>query len=196
MREYHPTPYWIKLMKHQGIFVDPDVPTVPAGGVITGLPAVGKTTILEKLRKEGFDTIDGDDFGEADEGNALTSNYKHMRWLFSEMDELAFGTSDLDTVDAIMDALGVMFNWFIHMDVPEEVRAKGWAEYVRSQEERGRPRHVWYDYMEDMLTLDKSEHLDVTLDRYEGGPGMDHFNMYWKLDVDMIIDAAKQGYTA
>ena len=186
-------PQWLKGI---GLHVQKLDVQAPIGGVVTGLPATGKTTILEKLSKEGIPCIDGDEFGMPDHigGHALTSDYKHMRWLFSEMDELAFGSSDMDTVDAVMDALGIMFNWFIHMDVPAETRQKGWDAYVASQEERGRPRHVWYDYMEDMLSLDNSELVDVVKDRYEGDPGEDQFNMYWDLDIDMIIDAAEQGY--
>jgi hypothetical protein len=166
-----------------------------SGMLITGSAAAGKTTLVGKLRRAGYDAIDGDTFGQAERFDEMPYYQKLYLWVLSEMREMSMAKDRLEQLDGVLDALGALFAYAATQ--PAELIDQAIDEYVRSQVERNRPEHFFYEMFnilrapdaDDRATMDTIFH-----ERYndsETEPLV--WRMHWHIDVDMCISAMKSG---
>lgn len=168
----------------------------PVGGfLITGSAAVGKTTLVDKLRKAGYDAIDGDTFGQAIKFDDMPYYQKLYLWVQSEMREMVMSKDIMGQLDGVLDALGALFAYAATQ--PAEKVEQAIEEYVQAQVERNRPEHFFYEMFNVLRAPDASdsESMDrIFADRYNDDDTEPLvWNMNWDLDVEMIISILKRG---
>lgn len=166
------------------------------GKLFTGSPSAGKTTLVKLFNQAGHKSVDGDDFGKSIRKGRKAVYQNYYYWALSELRELGEGKTLFEVGDAILDLFGATS--FAFASFPLEHQMAFWAEYVRSQEERDRPRHFFYDYIEEMLELDESDRIvayDVLSDRYNDEDTVDAFvwDADWILDLDKIKSTIDSG---
>ena len=181
--------------------VDVDGPPPPENRLpylITGSAGTGKSTLMRALRRHGLQAIDGDAFGEAVRKGRKNSMENWMRWILSELDEMMRATDLREVTDGVIDIFGAAS---LGLPLVPTGLHSGVAEFVESQQERGRPRHYFYDWLEQ-LTTDPAEFraafeiaTEVIGDRYDDTDTEEPsvWDMDWNLDIDTIIRSLEQG---
>jgi hypothetical protein len=170
-------------------------PVLKNGMLITGSAAAGKTTLVGKLRKAGYDAIDGDTFGQAIRFDDMPYYQKLYLWVQSEMREMVMSKDVLGQLDGVLDALGALFAYAATQ--PPELVDQAIDEYVKSQVERNRPEHFFYE-MFNILRAPEADDVNVmdTIfhERYnDSGKEPLVWHMNWEIDVDTCISAMKSG---
>lgn len=164
----------------------PDIPPQAGGALVTGSAGVGKSTLIEDLKTNGFFAMEGDNFGRS-EDRKMSDMEKYSRWVRSEMEELDAGTST--DLDAVLDAMGASMAALSLF--PTGVVEDAHQEYVDSQAERNRPIHWWRAIIDELVAAhedaDHTTSIEIYADRYEKRGGKpDVWNMDWIVDVEMM----------
>ena len=173
---------------------EPD-PVLKNGMLITGSAAAGKSTLVGKLRKAGYDAIDGDTFGQAIRFDDMPYYQKLYFWVQSEMREMAMSWDVMSQLDGVLDALGALFAYAATQ--PEELVEQAIDEYVKAQVERNRPEHFFYEMFNVLRAPEADDRYamdNIFHERYNDSSTEPLvWNMNWEIDVDMCISAMKSG---
>jgi len=178
--------------------VKDDSPPKLPGRLVTGIPAVGKTSLVRRLKREGVPAIDGDTYGHS-ELVELDNYTKLYHWVNSEMEEMIRSKNKLEMMDGVLDAMGALFAFTATQ--PEALIDDATEEYIRAQDERDRPNHYWRDPMLDIVQEPEMEEVPVQKEmfakRYDGSglKGNLVWGDQWMLDIDMIRQAVENGHT-
>jgi len=186
--------------KLASLAIEPEViveqPHKGKGKLFTGTPSAGKTTLHKLFNDAGQTSVDGDDYGKAVRKGRQPVHHNFYYWAMSELREMGEAKSLFEVGDAVLDLFGATSFAFASFSKAEQ--KVFWSNYVKSQEERDRPRHFFYDYVEEMLLLPESD-LDVATeilsDRYNDEDTKEAFiwGMDWTLDLDKIKATIESG---
>jgi energy-coupling factor transporter ATP-binding protein EcfA2 len=159
--------------------------------LITGAAGTGKTTLIKALNNRGMNAIDGDTFGQAIRSGPKGHMEVFVRWAMSELDEMIRAKDLREVSDGVFDIFGLAALGLPLVPTGFHSAAR---EYIRSQEERDRPRHFFYDLIEH-LGEDASAYREawkaadaVFRDRYNDTDTKEPsvWDMEWDVDVDAI----------
>lgn len=182
-------------LRDEGVLFEANEMGKEGGFLITGSAAVGKTTLISKLKKLGHKAIDGDTYGQAVKFGDMPYYQKLYLWVQSEMREMAMSKDVMGQLDGVLDALGALFAYAATQ--PAELVDQAIDEYVQSQVERKRPEHFFYEMFNILRAPDTDDvkAMDsIFASRYnDANTEPLVWNMSWDLDVEMIIDAMKSG---
>jgi hypothetical protein len=177
------------------VHLNTETESTDEGFLITGSAAVGKTTLIKKLRDMGRLAIDGDTYGQAVKFGEMPYYQKLYLWVQSEMREMAMSPDVLGQLDGVLDALGALFAYAATQ--PPELVEEAIDEYVQAQVERKRPEHFFYE-MFNILRAPDTDDVKVMDNIFDERYNDDDteplvWRMNWDLDVEMIISSILSG---